>query len=212
MSCEKRIAAKANSDYAKRTGTTPPDQRKNTTLIVITPRQWSTKERWLAEKRADQLWLDVRAYDADDLEQWLEESPAIALSFGEELGIVGSGIESLTRTWTAWSSQSDPKISSEALFSAREPIREKLLAEVHAAIAGSRAPISLRADSISEAVAFACATILQDAGLYDNAAVITHLDGWRYIEKNTELKIAIAANPEIAARAIQRNGLAVIAP
>jgi hypothetical protein len=162
-------------------------------------------------KAGEGYWLDVRAFDADDLEQWLEESPAVALSFGDELGLIGPGVETLARSWQAWASQSNPTLTPGALFSAREPLLQKLVLELRNAIASARSPITLRGDSVAEAVAFACATILYE-GSADNAVVITHIDGWRYVEKNPQLSIAVAGIPEIAARAVQRNGLAVVGP
>ena len=42
------------------------------TFVFVTPRNWPRKEVWATEKAAHEDWKDVRAYDADDLEQWLE--------------------------------------------------------------------------------------------------------------------------------------------
>ena len=82
------------------------------------------EKKWLAEKQAARDWADVRAYDADDLEHWLEECPAVALQFAEELGITGPGVESITRYWETWSKQSDPPIPTEAFFTDREVPRK----------------------------------------------------------------------------------------
>ena len=40
----------------------------------MTPRNWPGKDKWVKEKEALGEWKSVRAYDASDLEQWLEQS------------------------------------------------------------------------------------------------------------------------------------------
>jgi hypothetical protein len=45
-------------------------------VVFVTPRSWPGKQKWA--KEALQEWKSVTAYDASDLEQWLEQSiPAI---------------------------------------------------------------------------------------------------------------------------------------
>jgi hypothetical protein len=43
--------------------------------VFVTPRRWSQsqKAKWLEHKRAQGDWAQVIAYDADDLEQSLEQ-------------------------------------------------------------------------------------------------------------------------------------------
>jgi hypothetical protein len=101
-------------------------------------------------------------------------------------------------------------LSADAIFAGREPV-DRFTNELEAAVTNSRALISLAADSVAEAVAFACAVVLDETFAHD-AVVITHDDGWRYVEKNPQLRVAIASSPEIAARAVKRDGLAVVAP
>src|SRR6185312_14820761 len=95
VSCRADATAKANADFQKRTGEFGDADRQTRTYVAVTARKWPQKAKWVADRRAEELWLDVRAYDADDLEQWIEQSPAIALAFGEELGLNGPGVTSL---------------------------------------------------------------------------------------------------------------------
>jgi len=210
-SCEERDGSKATTDYNKRTAATSVDQRDHAAFVFVTARRWPRKTQWLERKRAQKEWADVRAFDADDLEHWLEQCPAVALAFAEELGIAGPGVETPRRSWEAWASHSTPTLTVDALFEARETLRNKLIAEVRNAITNSRPPITLRGDSVAEAAAFACAAILSEPSFRD-AVVVTHSDGWRYVEKNAELTIAITATPEIATRAPRRAGLAIVVP
>jgi hypothetical protein len=99
LSVRRDVATKAEEDYAKRTQETDQDTRQESTLVVLTARRWGKKEDWAAAKRAQGDWQNIRAYDADDLEAWLETSPAVALTFAEEIGLAGNGVESLVRHW-----------------------------------------------------------------------------------------------------------------
>ena len=213
FSCEESETSKANRDYNKRTKETPDPVRKAATLVIISARRWHQKKRWLEKKQAAGEWNAIRAYSADDLEQWLEQSPSIQLQFAEELGQSGQGVRSIRAHWEDWSQQSDPEISAQALFSDRENIRERLIAEVRGRLNGGRfTPYAIRADSVDEAAAFICATLLTQPDLDAASLVVTETDGWRFVEQNTALKVAVAARPEIARAPARRKGLVVIIP
>jgi hypothetical protein len=213
MSCEGQPTAKANRDYKKRTRKTPKAIRRASTLIVITARRWSQKAKWRDKRCRDRSWRSVRAYDTDDLEQWLEQSPAVALQFADELGLMGEGVESLAKAWEDWAQQSDPPISTDALLTDREGARERFVGEVTERIEGRRSdPVALKADSVEEAAAFASAVLLAHPNLSASALLVRGANGWRFVEQNPLLKVAVAARPEIADRPTRRNGLAVVIP
>src|SRR3546814_3225082 len=100
-------------------------RRRHTRCALVTGVQtcalpiWPGKAKWREAKAALNIWSDVRAYDADDIEQWLEQSPAVALAFGGELGLSGSGVEAVAGYFGRWAGQCRPVISSEALLAGR---------------------------------------------------------------------------------------------
>jgi hypothetical protein len=102
FSCEKQIFSKASSDYIKRAKETSQNERLNSIFIFVTAHRWSQKAKWVKAKKDSGEWGNVRAYDGDDLEQWLEQCPAIMLEFSEDLGLTGPGVESLKRYWEGW--------------------------------------------------------------------------------------------------------------
>lgn len=75
LSVEANPTPKANRDYDKRTNKTPETVRRSTTLVIVTARRWSKKNAWRDEKLALCEWHSIRAYDADDLDAWLEANP-----------------------------------------------------------------------------------------------------------------------------------------
>lgn len=214
IGCDQDVPGKADREYQKRTKQIDVDERLACTFVFVTPRRWTKKKEWIAEQNAKNEWADVRAYDADDLEQWLEQSPSVALQFGEELGLLGSGVESCFRHWQSWSQQCAPAITADALFMDRAEVQQNLVAKIREAISASAAshPLAIRADSAEEAAAFIVATVLATGDLADQSLVVTDADGWRYVEANPQLKIAVAASPEVAQKPVLRVGLLVVVP
>lgn len=214
LSCEANPKNKADRDYVKRTRNTPLEVRRDSTLVVVTARRWGKGKRsWVDAKNDLAQWLAVIAYDADDLELWLEQNAAITLDFADELGLAGEGVESVTRYWRTWVSQSDPPIRKDAFFIDRHEARDRLLEGLRQRIdAGVPYPCTIRADSAEEAVAFVCAALLDAPDLADATLVVTAEAGWRFVEKHRDLKIAVAARPEIAARPATGGGVVVLVP
>lgn len=213
LSCEAKVTTKANQDYAKRTHQTPKKIRSKATLVVLTARKWNRKTQWLQAKRRAKRWKQIRAYDANDLEQWLELAPAVALQFAEELGLHGPGVETVARYWEDWSQQSKPAITAEALFVDRQDTRDRLLAELHGRLKADQAePYTIKADSVEEATAFVCAALLTNPELSGTSLVVTEPNGWGYVEQNQTLNVALAARPEFAEKPSRRSALVTIIP
>lgn len=214
IGCDKGIKGKADGDYAKRTEEISAEMREKATFVFVSPRRWKGKAAWLEQRRAEGSWADVRAYDADDLEQWLEQSPVVALQFADELGLSGWGMVTLDRYWASWSSQCTPPITQAAFLNDRDHLRDQLIAELQRDRGGDHARdiVGLRAESVEEAVAFATAIVSSRPALACLAVVITAPEAWRMVETNPAIRIAIAASTELAALAPQRSELTIIAP
>ena len=212
-SCRADATAKANEDYQKRVAKFSSNERQYRTYVAVTARKWPQKEKWKTERNAEKNWLNVRAYDADDLEHWLEQSPAVALAFAEELGLHGPGVISLSAHYMAWSTQCTPAIAGAAVLIGRDQQRQDILKALGAAPErGRSSPLSVKADSVEEAGAFVAAVILAEGNLADRTVVVTDGSGWRFVDKNTGVRIAVAARPEIAETPSVREGLIVVVP
>jgi hypothetical protein len=128
-------------------------------------------------------------------------------------GQIQRELESPVKHWEGWSRQSDPHISAEAFSIDRQDARTRFIEEVRGGIQAAQPKLyAAKADSVEEAAAFACASILDHADLLAYAVVVTSPEGWRFVETNPSIKIAIAARPEIAERPTMRNGLVVVIP
>ena len=161
LSCNARPKDKANGDFARRTKSVPPRERKACTFVFLTPRDWSGKTAWANEQRRLSFWKDVRAYDASDLERWIEQSVPVQIWFAERLGRPVTGYRSLSRFWTDWASAAEP-VLSRRLFT---PAVERNLERFRAWLEESPArPFTIAADSRDEAIAFLACLMGRESG------------------------------------------------
>ena len=165
LSCNARPRDKANRDFARRTKSVPPRERKACTFVFLTPRDWPGKTAWANEQTRLGFWKDVRAYDASDLEQWIEQSVPVQIWLAERLGRPVAGYRSLSGFWTRWASAAEPALSPQ-LFA---PAVERHSVRFRAWIEESPGrPFTIAADSGDEAVAFLVCLMGQENG--DNGA------------------------------------------
>lgn len=78
---------KADGDFEKSVKGIAQEERAKTVFVFVTPRRWTRKTTWVAANKAKGLWKDVRAYDASDLEQWLEQSLPAQAWFAPSTGV-----------------------------------------------------------------------------------------------------------------------------
>jgi hypothetical protein len=112
---------KPNRDWESR-AQLPATEKAGITFIFVTARRWSGKATWV-RRRAENAWAEVRAYDAEDLAQWLEQSPATMLWFAAMLGRPVSGLRTLDEAWIGWASVPacpEPKLFDEAVERCRD--------------------------------------------------------------------------------------------
>ena len=146
-----RPGRKAESDYTARLASVSPAERTECTFVFVTPRNWPGKTDWAKSKTAAGDWKAVRAFDASDLEQWLEQSIPAQMWLAEQLALPVSGFETLDECWRRWEEASEPKMTP-ALFEpsivAYRNTFKQWLEE------SSEKPFVVAADSKDEALAF----------------------------------------------------------
>jgi addiction module HigA family antidote len=186
---------KANEDFKSRL-TLPAAERRDCTFVFVTPRNWSGKTAWEKEKNALGEWKAVRAFDASDLEQWLEESVPAQLWLAEKLGLPTGGCRTLDDFWERWSSAAQPKLPPALFGPSVSHHRDTFKRWLDSA--PDRVFI-VSADSAEEAVAF-LACLFNDSEIAprvrDLAAYFESAQTLRSLATSTAPFIAIVANPE----------------
>lgn len=147
-----KISQKASEDYDKRTAA---EADPNTTFVFVTPRLWRDKRKWVKARRQQAVWRDVIAYDATDLVNWIERTPAVGQRFAAELGKRPDGTRELDGVWDEWSRVTRPPLSEELILSDRD---EDATA-VQRWLRGEPKVLALQATTTDEVVAFFHATL-----------------------------------------------------
>ncbi|MGZ9583812.1 hypothetical protein [Paenibacillus marinisediminis] len=148
---DQRPAAKAEGDYAARLISVDPVVRAESTFVFVTPRNWPAKTEW--EKRMNEIgdWKAVRALDASDLEQWLDQSVPAQIWLSEHLNLTVSGYETLEQAWSRWSNASEPRLTPDIFASSIVEYRDKFKDWLNKPSSKS---FVIVADSHDEALAF----------------------------------------------------------
>jgi addiction module HigA family antidote len=195
--CDQKPQAKADHDYTARVNSVSASEREEITFVFVTPKNWPGKTEWANAKRAQNQWKDVRAFDASDIEQWLEQSIPAQSWFAEKLGISTDGVSSVEQSWDRWAKVTEPELSKElfrgAINSHGQQIRVWLSKK-------PERPFVVAADSIDEALAFVCCA-LEDLSkpeepFASKAIVIESVEGLKKTRDASQNFIAILASPE----------------
>ena len=172
---------KADKDYAARIASVSPAERAECAFVFVTPRNWPGKEKWAESKRAAGDWKEVRAFDAGDLEQWLDGSIPARMWFAGKLDPPVDGFETLDACWRCWAEASEPEMTpaifAPSLAAHRDAFREWLGKPPDR-------PFKVAADSRGEALAFLSCLFEEDgldarwrdlAAVFDSAGTLRKL-------------------------------------
>jgi addiction module HigA family antidote len=188
--------AKAENDFQSRLSV-PASERADCTFVFVTPRNWNSKTAWAKEKTALGAWKAVRALDASDLEQWLEESVPGQMWLAEKLGMVTRDWQILDDYWDRWTAATQPPLPA-ALF---EPsvVNHRDSFQRWLQNPPDR-PFIVSADSTGEAIAFLACLFRDDKAKQrqrDMAAVFESAQALRSLEKSAAPFIPIAATADV---------------
>lgn len=221
MGTNQDVATKATGDYAKRTAAPPVSDvgaitPAETTFVFVTPRRWPGKAAWAEARRAEGVWRDVRVLDADDLEGWLEQAPAVHVWLSELIGKRPRGADDLEAVWRDWAEATAPALSPALTFAGREPTRDALLAWWRCD--DGRPTLGVEAESPEEAVALAAAALqaLPDGervALLARTVLVRDADAFTYLAATDAALTIVAAFPagDLAQRAVRQGHRVLLA-
>jgi hypothetical protein len=184
---------KADDDYQKRSTNPLGVDPTETTFVFVTPRRWGGKDKWVREKNDEGTWAEVRAYDADDLEQWLELAPAVHAWLAQVVGKWSEDAQDIGSFWDEWIISTSPPMNAQLHLTGREKEVEK----IHEWLNRSPSHLTIQADSQEEAIAFFAAVI---HALPEERRVEYHLSrciiaqsesSWRYFGRTQDPLILI---------------------
>lgn len=147
--------SKANEDYSKRTADPLGIDPRQATFIFATPRRWPGRNTWIEEKRAEGIWKNVIAFDAENFTQWLEIAPSVGAWFAPLVGSIPTDVRALETFCDEYRKATNPALNLSGLLVARDSEREKLVSF----LLGPPHFVEVSATTTSEATAFIGACI-----------------------------------------------------
>lgn len=162
LSASSDLPGKPNRDYESRTREPGDVDPEASTFVFVTSRRWPGKdgagdqEGWAAQRREGGPWRDVRAYDADDLESWLEQAPAVHVWLSIRLGKHPSGARDLGTFWNEWSGATAPPLSPQLVLAGRQNVADQIAGWLHDPASPS---LGLQAESRAEALGVFAAVV-----------------------------------------------------
>jgi hypothetical protein len=179
---------KAQRDIRNRTRNPQGVAPATTTFVAVTARIWPDRERWRDARRKTGRWADVRAYDAHDLELWMERAPSAHVRISEMLGREPRDVQTPDAWWETWSAQTDPALPLGFLLGGREGTSSALAHE----LAKPPQVITVVAASQTEALAVACASLVGGGddvdGLRAKALIVSRPGAWgRLVDSDSPL-------------------------
>lgn len=194
LGVNKDIKGKADGDYEKRATNSLGLVRAETTFVFVTSRRWGNKDKWEREKKSEGIWADVRAYDADDLEQWLEQAPAVHAWLAGLMGKWSEEAQDIGSFWDEWQNSTSPVMSTQLYLAGRE----KEVEEVHNWLQVEPSKLTIQADTREEVIAFFTAVIHQmpqeqSVKYLSRCIIVQNESSWRYFASTQESLILIPA-------------------
>ena len=198
---------KANGDYRKRSEDPGELNSLETTFVFATLKRWRQGPSWVAAKKNEKLWADVRFIDADGLAQWIELFPAVGYWLATHLGRVCLGVLPLTDLWREWRLSTKWPMTPDILRAGRDDEAIGMLKWLY----GNPSIRALQADSSEEAAAFLFAAVDQlpepYRTFYHSRCLVASTDDASRVLGTSPSPLVIvieASEPGLAARLVEQ--------
>lgn len=190
---------KAQRDFSKRSQSSTGLETGKLTFVFVTPRRWLDKEKWCQEKRKSDRWKDVRAYDASDLEAWLEIAPSVDAWFARRIGRRPEGVSDLDEHWRNLAALTYPSLSPEVFLTSHDEEINRL----ERWLKGPPDVLAWETRSPSEVIDFAAAYLASmENAKRDQAAarmvVVSSKDAWEALSATRDRRFVLIAHPSLA--------------
>jgi hypothetical protein len=168
---------KANDDYAKRTITPKPLRRREVTFVFVTSRLWSKKSTWVAGKKKERKWKDVKGLNADDLESWLAQCPSVHRWFSRLVGKRTDRLWDLEQAWDSLSNVTTIPLNSELFINGRESEKEELFKR----LGNNASIIRIKAQSKNEANGFILSALMKNSVFSNRVIIVKEQSAWDWV-------------------------------
>ena len=206
---------KANQEYKKRTTEPLGVDASEGTFVFVTPRVWSGKQEWVESRKEGGEWADVRAYDADDLADWLGQAPGVSDWFAKLIRkLPNAGFSCLDYWWENWASVTKPEVAPELVLAGRSIQVDAVWNWLKEGPNG----FYVQGDTRDEAAAFLAASALgaddgYGASLMSRAVVVETPEAWRsLVYSNFPMVLIRNFEGDVSSQIAVNNGHHVVVP
>jgi hypothetical protein len=218
MGTDAKVKAKLDGDFNKRIKKRGKGDFSQVTYIAITPRDYTPKTKWAAQKTKLKKWKKVLVYDSDDLEQWLETVPSVALWLTRYVSLKRpEGIEDLSTHWDNLQSSLKSKVPPAALLVSRQGTVERFKQW----LAGTPELLTVHGQTPQEVVDVFAAWVAslnqsEQEPIASRVIIVEQIESWRALVDTKQHLILICSErvdvtPELLAEAL-RKGHHVLRP
>ncbi|MFZ1489494.1 MAG: hypothetical protein WAS51_06105 [Ilumatobacteraceae bacterium] len=130
LSTKKQSNPKAEEDYEKRLAGPEGAATTDVTYVAVICRPWVKAASFASTHSAEGRWRDVRAYNVEDVETWLEGAPGTTIWLAEKLGRPVGGIRALDRWWEDWLASTRLPLRSNIVLAGRDDQTTQLIERV----------------------------------------------------------------------------------
>ncbi|MFZ2726944.1 MAG: hypothetical protein WAX77_11880 [Methylococcaceae bacterium] len=175
---------KADKDYKKRCDDSTPFNSTETTFVFVTSRLWTKRDEWIAEKKKDNKWLDIRVIDAYLLADWLEQCPAVHRWFAQLIGKRCPELWDVEQAWQTFSAITKKSLTSDFFLHERADIIQQINLN-------SNSIAYIKAESAKEAYGFILSLIQQDEIACSRCLIVNNQQAWDFVIEEHESLILI---------------------
>ena len=103
------VTTKANNDIEKSIKSNFKDEEiKDFSFVFVSPQRWLKKACWEKEQNSKKQWKKVTAFDASNLEEWIEQSLPAQVWFANLMGKDTRGTSTIEMILKEWTETTDP--------------------------------------------------------------------------------------------------------
>ncbi len=204
---------KADDDYAKRSANPLGFDPAESTFIFVTPRLWQNGDDWVTEKKKDGIWKDIKVYNAETLEEWIETAPTVGSWLAKHIGkYPQGGIQPTDDFWEEWASGTKIRLNTEILLGGRKAEQDKLIE-----LCKPSSIISVQGISREESLAFIISCFKSNPDIeedfFSRSIIVDNTDAFRELSVHDKPLILIPRFEDngVLNRAMQK-GHTVIVP
>ncbi|MFD8195536.1 hypothetical protein [Streptomyces wuyuanensis] len=193
--------SKAEDDYEKRIKGPKGLATQDVTYVEVVLDTWRDARTWAARHTEDERWREVRGYNLDVIDLWLEQAPATTAWLSARLGKAQPGVRSLETWWTdIWLRSTRIPLDRAVVLAGRE----KAAADFSALLATGRSVITLGGDLRPDEVCAFVAAALEQEGILGATQVgarvlfVSDKHGIEQLVTQRQPLILVLADPALA--------------